>query len=193
MAQIARNKKGFTLMEVILVLVLIVVISGIALPYFAGSYKGTKLRSASRTITRMANYARSMSILREETLTVVLNPETMELFLGAPAQAATDAADGELDQDVLKRLGYVDGDESGSSTAGIEKELHRFLPDGLTVRAFDKDEREDDESFSDLHLIRYYPNGQSEWFLLELEDSRGLGVKLENDPISGKVRAEFTQ
>ncbi|MBT8041973.1 MAG: hypothetical protein KJN98_02285, partial [Pontiella sp.] len=62
-------------MEVILVLV--VVISGISLPYFAGSFRGTQLRTASRTITRMAKYARSMAIMREETLMVILNHETM--------------------------------------------------------------------------------------------------------------------
>ncbi|WP_168433087.1 pilus assembly FimT family protein [Pontiella sulfatireligans] len=192
-SEFGGRKHGFTLMEVILVLVLTLVISGIALPYFAGAYKGTKLRAASRTITRMARYARSMAILREETLTVVLNHETMEIYLGAKAETAATEADGELDQSVLKRLGYVDGDESSSETGGIEKEVHRFLPDTLSVREFEKDFREEDEEYDDLYLVRYFPNGQSEWFILELEDNRGLGVTLENDPISGKIRSEFTQ
>lgn len=187
-----KDRNGFTLMEVILVLVLIVVISGVSIPYFAGSYRGTKLRTSARTLTRMANYARSMAILREDTLTIVLDPETMELYLGGAVQVATNAADGELDQEVLKRLGYVDGDDSAKN-AGIEKEIHRFLPSGLTVLDFEKNQSEDDDFFEDLYLIRYYPNGQSDWFMLELEDARGLRVKLENDPVSGKVRSELTQ
>ena len=179
-------------MELILVLVLVVVISGIALPYFSGSYKGSKLRSSARTVDRLARYARSMAIMREKTLTLALNPETMELFLGEPAQTATNAADGELDQDVLKRLGYVKGEKEADATAGLDKEIHRFLPDGIVVRDFKKewDEEEDDESF---HLVRFYPNGQCDEFVLELEDSRGLGVKIENDPVSGKIYSEFTQ
>ncbi len=180
-------------MEVILVLVLVVVISGISLPYFAGSFRGTQLRTASRTITRMAKYARSMAIMREETLMVVLNHETMEVFLGGTPSVSTNTADGELDQDVLKRLGYVDGENEDDSTGGIEKEVHRFLPDGLTVRDFEKAWTEEDDEYEDLYRIRFFPNGQCDWFTIELEDSRGMAVKLENDPISGKIISEFTQ
>ena len=84
-----RRAAGFTLIEVILVLVVVVIIAGIAVPYFAGSYRGIKLRSSSRTINRMARYARSMAIMREETLTVAINHETMEIFLGGVPAAAS--------------------------------------------------------------------------------------------------------
>ncbi len=194
MANAAKHKnRGFTLIEVILVLVVIVVVSGISLPYFAGTFRGTKLRTAARTVNRMARYARAMAIMREETMTIALNHETMEIFLGGQPQVSTDDGDGELDQEVLKRLGYVDADESSSGTAGIEKEVHRFLPDGLTVRNFEKDRAEEDDQYEEFYLVRYFPNGQCEWFELELEDNRGMGIKLENDPITGKIHSEFIQ
>ena len=185
------GKSGFTLIEVILVVVISLILLGVSLPYFAHAYKGTKLRIAARTVDRMARYARSMAIMREQTMTVVINHETMEIFLGGAEQASTNAADGELDQDILKRLGYVDGG-AGSDDAGVEKEVHRFLPEDIEVSNFEKDWMEDEE-YEELYLIHYYPDGQSDWFILELEDQRGLGVKLENDPISGKIRSEFTQ
>lgn len=186
------KRNGFTLIEIILVVVISLILMGVALPYFAHAYKGSKLKSAARTVNRMARYARGMAIMRETTMTIALNPDTMEIYLGSSSSASTNSADGELDQDVLKRLGYVD-DDSSSENAGIEKELHRFLPEGLEVADFEKDWREDDEAYDDLHLIRYYEDGQSEWFILEFEDSRGSGIKLENDPISGKIISEFTQ
>ena len=186
------EKHGFTLIELILVLVVIVIISGISLPYFAGTFRGTKLKTASRTIDRIARYAHAMAILREETMTVVLNHETMEIFMGGSMQAATDTADGELDQDVLKRLGYVEGG-SEEENAGIEKEVHRFLPDHLTVSDFEKNWPDEDDSYENLHLIRFYPDGQCDWFRMELEDNRGMRVQLENDPISGKMYIEFKQ
>ncbi|MCK5843846.1 MAG: hypothetical protein KAG97_04005, partial [Victivallales bacterium] len=129
------------------------------------------------------------------TMVLVLNHDTMELYLGteAPVQTSTNAADGELDQDILERLGYVEGDASSGDAGGIEKEVHKLLPEGLEVADFEQDEFVDDETYEDLYLIRYYPNGRSDWFILELEDQRGLGVKLENDPISGKIHSEFTQ
>lgn len=189
---LCSGKHGFTLIEVILVLVVIVIVSGISLPYFAGTFRGTQLKTASRTIDRISRYAHAMAILREETMTVVLNEETMEIFMGGPVQAAAGTADGELDQEVLKRLGYVEGD-SEEENAGIEKEIHRFLPDQLTVLDFDKDWNEEDELYENLHLIHFYPNGQCDWFRMELEDNRGMSVKLENDPVSGKMYIEFKQ
>jgi len=188
----STGKGGFTLIEIILVVVISLVLLGVALPYFAHTYKGTKLRLAARTVNRMTRYARSMAIMREQTMTVVINHETMEIFLGSTEQASTHTTDGELDQDVLKRLGYVD-DGEGSDRAGIEKEVRRFLPEQIDVTNFEKDSLEDEEKYKNLYLIHYYPDGQSDWFILELEDQRGLGVKLENDSISGKIRSEFMQ
>lgn len=187
-----KRRAGFTLIEVILVAVVITIISGIAFPYFAGSYKGNKLRLSARTISRMARYARSMSIMREEPLTLVLNHETMEVYLGEYLKQ-TDTADGELDQDVLKRLGFTDDGGGSSETGGIEKEVHKFLPDGLFVKLFDKDRTEEDNQYPNLYMIRFFPNGQCDWFEMELEDNRGIGIHLENDPISGKIMSEFVQ
>ncbi len=186
------QRGGFTLVEVILVMVVLVIISGISLPYFSGSFRGTQLRSAARTIDRMARYTRSMAIMREETLTMALNPNTLELFMGAPVAPTSDAeADGELDQDVLKRLGYVKDGAPAAKTGNLDKEVHHFLPDRLTVRNFEKNRTDDDTD--SLYTIEFYPNGQCEWFEIEFEDNRGSGIKLEIDPISGKIRSEFIQ
>lgn len=187
-----KRRAGFTLVEVILVAVVITIITGIALPYFAGSYRGNKLRLSARTVSRMSRYARSMAIMREEQMTVVLNHETMEVYLGGFLNK-TDSADGELDQDVLKRLGYIDDDEGSSNDPGIDREVHKFLPEGLSVRIFEKDWTEEDDQFPDLYMIRFFPNGQCDWFEMELEDKRGLSVHLEIDSISGKVKSEFLQ
>jgi len=187
------RRTGFTLIEVILVLVVIVIVSAISLPYFAGAYRGTKLRSASRTIDRITRYAHAMAILREETMTVVLNHENMEIFMGGPIAQNTGTADGELDQEVLKRLGYVEGGSSREEDAGIEKEIHRFLPDHVTVLDFEKNWTDEDDLFEDLYLIHFYPDGQCDWFRLVLEDNRGKTVQLENDPVSGKMYIEFKQ
>lgn len=186
------HSSGFTLIEVILVVVISLILLGVSLPHFAHTYKGSKLRSAARTVNRISRYARNMAIMRETTMTVVLDHETMEIYLGGPTQTSTNAADGELDQDVLKRLGYVEG-ETSSGDIGIEKEIHRFLPEDIEVADFEKDIIDDEEEYEDLSLFRFYADGQSDWFILELKGRRGLGVKMENDPVSGKIRSKFTQ
>jgi prepilin-type N-terminal cleavage/methylation domain-containing protein len=184
-------KQGFTLIEVILVVVIALILMGVALPHFAQTYKGSRLRSAARTIDRMARYARNMAIMREKTMTVVLNRESREIYLGSTAQASTNAADGELDQDVLKRLGYLEGE--AATDLGIEKEIFRYLPDGVEVENFEKDWYDEDPVYEDIYYFNCYPDGQMDWFFLELKDRSGLGVKMENDPITGNVFSEFTQ
>ena len=184
---------GFTLIEVILVVVLIIIISSISVPYYAGTMRGMKLRSAASTIERMCKYGRSMAIMRQETLTLVLNHETMQTYVGGQGQSTTNTADGELDLDVLERLGYLEGDSENAATGGIDPEIRRNLPEGLYVEDFEKDWNEDDDLYENLYLIHFYPNGQTDRFELELMDNRGKGIKLVNDPISGRVTSEFLQ
>lgn len=187
------RRSGFTLIEVVLVLVLIIIISSISLPFFSNTLKGLQLKTSARTIRRAVSYARGMAIMREEVMTLALDPDTMEIFGGGFLAAQTNSTDGVIDQDVLKRLGYKDGDESSPSTGGIDKEIHYRLPEHLTVKNFDKDWTEADDEYPDLYLVRFFPNGQCEWFKLELEDNKGDGILLEIDPVSGKMNSEFTQ
>jgi prepilin-type N-terminal cleavage/methylation domain-containing protein len=186
-----RHRQGFTLIEVILVVVISLILMSVSLPHFARTYKGSRLRSSARTINRMARYARNMAIMRETTMTVVLNRESREIYLGSKAQASTNAPDGELDQDVLKRLGYIEGE--AAVDLGIDKEIHRFLPEGVEIADFEKEWSEDMPEYEDLHYFNCYADGQVDRFTLELRDRSGLGVEMENDPISGRIFSEFTQ
>jgi prepilin-type N-terminal cleavage/methylation domain-containing protein len=185
------RKSGFTLIEVMLVVVIALIMLSVSVPHFARTYKGSRLRSAARTINRMTRYARNMAIMRETRMTVVINRESREIYLGGMAQVSTNAADGELDQDVLKRLGYIEGETAAD--LNIDKEIHRYLPEGIEVDDFEKDWREDDPLFEDIYFFNCYADGQVDWFFLRLQDRSGLAVEMENDPISGTVRSEFAQ
>ena len=175
-------------------MVVIVIISGISLPHLAGSFRNNKLRTSARSIRHSARYARTMAISRNETMYVVLNHETMKLFVGAEqAPGPVNEADGELDQSALKNLGYIDGDNESSSTGNIDPESQILLPEHLSVKSFDKDWQLDEQEFDDVYRIPFYPNGQCDWFELEIEDKRGTVIHVEIDPISGKVFSEFVQ
>ena len=187
----SRRRTGFTLIEVILVVVIALILMSVSLPHFARTYKGSRLRSSARTIDRMARYARNMAIMRETTMTVVLNRESREVYLGSTRQASTNAADGELDQDVLKRLGYTEGE--AAADIGIDKEIHRFLPEGVEIADFEKEWNEDVPEYEDLYFFNCYADGLMDGFSLTLKDRSGLGVEMENDPISGRIFSEFTQ
>lgn len=180
-------------MEVMLVVVIIAIIGGISLPYFSGSLKGSKLKTTARTISKMCRYARSMAIMREEPMTMVLDHTTMEIYLGGQT-VQTNTSDGELDFDAFANLGYTtDSGGDSSKSLGIDKEVRRLLSSTLTVREFDKDWTEEDDAYPDLYLVRFFPNGQCEGFEIEIEDSRGSAIRMEMNPISGKIISEFLQ
>lgn len=187
-----KAKAAFTLIEVILVAVVITILTAITIPNYASSLKGSKLRTSSRTIQKMARYARSMAITREKTITIAINPQTLEIYLGQSIEDKSNQTDGVLDQGSLKRLGYIDDESTTETNSGnITKEVHKFLPKGITIDHFQK--RDSSDLSTDVHLIHFYKNGQCDSVKLKLADNRNMGVELEIDPISGKITSEFTQ
>ena len=101
-----RTKKGFTLIEVILVAVVIAILAGISLPNVAQSVRGAKLKTTANTIERMARYARGMAIIHDQTMAILIDPASKRIYAGE-LKTEENQADARLGQAVLKRLGYT--------------------------------------------------------------------------------------
>ena len=65
--------RGFTLVEVLLVVVIMGVIMTIAMPSFVRSIQAQRLGTAARTISTVARYARSMAVLKQSDLALAFN------------------------------------------------------------------------------------------------------------------------
>ena len=185
----SKSTSGFTLIEVILVLVVIVIISGIALPNLSGSYGNAKLRSAASNIERLGRYARGMAILREQDLSMVIDTEKQLIYIGAEKRITSDESDGDLDQDILKRLGYI-GETTDEQDMKIEKEISRSLPDGLNVEYIEFEETILDQA-NIFYVFEFYSNGQCDDFKIILSDQKNRSIEIYSDPVSGKVRSQF--
>jgi general secretion pathway protein G len=79
--RVVRRQSGFTLVELLLVLVILALIAGLVLPGIIGKAEGAKVRAASSQISRL-----SMSV---ETyyLDTGSTPETLEDLVNEPANA----------------------------------------------------------------------------------------------------------
>ncbi|MBC8206799.1 MAG: type II secretion system protein [Kiritimatiellales bacterium] len=62
--------RGFTLIEIMLVVVIILIVTGVAVPKLSGSFSSTRMKDAVRSTIRVARYARSMAILEQADCTL---------------------------------------------------------------------------------------------------------------------------
>lgn len=81
---IPRKKAGFTLVELLMVVVIISIMLGVASPFFVRSIQGHRLSTAARTLVTVARYARSMALLKQSDLSIVFNLDTGHVELSSP-------------------------------------------------------------------------------------------------------------
>jgi len=186
----ANRSAGFTLVEVILVVVIMAIIAGISTPFFAGATRGAKLKTAGRSISQAARYARFKAISSQQEMRLVINPDTMELIVGPVGKSNNQESDGKVDLDILDRLGYLD-DGNEDITTVVKTEVRRVLPAGLSISDFENKSAKDDTAFGELMVVRFYPNGQSESFEMTLTEKDKARIAIENDPITSKVSVEI--
>lgn len=65
-----------------LVVVIILIAAGIAVPKFKGTFKSTQMTDATRSTVRMARYARSLAILKQEPCTLIFATNRLNLVCG---------------------------------------------------------------------------------------------------------------
>ena len=71
--------QGFTLIEIMLVVVIILIATAVATPVFRGTFKSTQMTDAVRSTVRMARFARSLSILKQSDCTLKFEENRMIL------------------------------------------------------------------------------------------------------------------
>ena len=113
--------RGFTLIEIIVVIALIGVVATVAALSFSRSLSGARIEAASRDLVAALRYTRGQAIVKGEqkVLTLDLENNTYQ----APAKAAID-----LPKDMELRLTTAQQELVDENKGGI-----RFFPDGSST------------------------------------------------------------
>ncbi|PIE74015.1 MAG: type II secretion system protein GspH [Deltaproteobacteria bacterium] len=88
---------GFTLVELLLVLVILGLVTGIAVPRFSGSLVTVKVKGAAQRTAAILRYARDLAISNQGVCEVRFDPEQAMLAVAVPKKVSRDAGLGQQD------------------------------------------------------------------------------------------------
>lgn len=184
--------RGFTLVEILLVVVLIGVSLGVAVPIFARSARGARLRQSGRSVLAMHQQAHSRAVLGQCYAALFFDERlgTVEMF----TQADTERSDVFFDErggtsgggggnwDMLSGGGGSGGGEGGVTPVS---EVTKHLEEGVQITGF-----EGGAEVDGIHYVQYYPNGMCEKWRLVLRDGEGREMRIVADPVTGKAAVD---
>ena len=162
--------RGFTLLELLIVLVIISLTSVLVVPQLTGSLAKTNLQTASKKISASLRYARSRAASEKITYVAIFDFEKDRLSIMTGQEAQT----GET---LKEDLG--DGEEPVIRSKSYD------LPDGVKLEKGVSGENEID---SGLFQIAFFPTGSSSGGDVILTNDRGKRYKISVDFITGIVR-----
>jgi general secretion pathway protein H len=175
---VIRNsiRSGFTLLELLVVLVVISLVSGFVGPRLAGSLTQLNLKTGSKKLASALRYARSQAASQCVAYVVLLNFEDRK----ATVQAQERDAPTEKEADVSE----IDGD------LRKERPKHFQLPEGIRFdRVVSGDEEWDAGAFS----FAFYPDGGSSGGRVILADEKDRRYRIDVDFVTGIVTVKADQ
>ncbi len=116
-----RLQAGFSLIELLVVIILIGLVLAVAATSFAGSLDSVKVRRAAKDVASALRYTRGQAIVKREEQTMSINVD--ERVYTAPLRKPVD-----LPEDIDVKLRTATSDIVDNSTGRI-----RFFPDGSST------------------------------------------------------------
>lgn len=162
-----RMQGGFTLLELIVVLVILGLMTALAMPMFYSYYQEHEAQKTTEQLTRVFRFAQQEAIFQRKVRTVGIDFDSNTYFVKA------DPLPGEYDFEIRRR--------------------HQTpLPEGFEFDSLYFPDLED-ETNSQIGFFNFYPNGTADKIRLTIQrfDKRGFSTNLYiirvND-VTGQVR-----
>ena len=183
------GRAGFTLMEILLVVVIIGVASAVAIPTFARSFRGAKVRNSTRTVMMMHRHAQSKAVLGQRYMALLFDEVkgTLEMVDQGQPGVKKDVFFGGLGGEAAPAAAAPEpaGDAPAEEAPAISSLLVRKLEEGVKIRSF-----RGGKEIDGIHFVSYYPNGMCEAYSVEIGDDENRTAKIKVDAVTGKAKVD---
>ena len=195
--KVVSKRQGFTIIEVMVVVIIVAIASAVAIPSFVKSFRGAKLKVGARTVNMASRLARSTAVLQNQHMALLFFPDASEIEMVHVKMPNRRGQQSQFlnNRDQRRLEGMLDSDEeeaestTGEEAVSIAVELARKLPEG--VRISNIETAEESAKFEDAAWVNFYPNGMSDAFKVTLIDEDNKEAEVSVDPISGRVSIDY--
>lgn len=185
-------RRGFTLVEVLLVLAILAIVTATTMPSFVRSMRANRLRGAARTVVSAGRYARSLAVVRQQPMQLVFDLARGRLRV-EPAPAPPAPGEPDMPRDAARDTSPLPAPTDTPATnaprggfTGAET-IERAL-DGVRVESVEiggglpaTGGSEDDSG----PIITYQTNGRCPPYVVKLADEQGRGLTVRVDALAG--------
>ena len=183
------GRGGFTLIEILLVVVIIAIASAVALPSFARSFRGAKLRTSTRLVLGMHRNAQTKAVLGQRYMALLFDEVkgTLEMVDQGQPGVKKDVFFGGLGGEAAPAAAAPEpaGDAPAEEAPAISSLLVRKLEEGVKIRSF-----HGGKEIDGIHFVSYYPNGMCEAYSVEIGDDENRTATIKVDAVTGKAKVE---
>jgi prepilin-type N-terminal cleavage/methylation domain-containing protein len=175
------DRKGFTFLEVMLVVFIALLMASVSVPVFMGSFRGAKLKSSAGTIAAVHKYARSVSVLQQKQAAVLFDSS-----LGTVKVISMSTQSGGFSGRLTDLPSMNENDPD--ATYDFKTELTRTLDDD--IRIVDVDIEAGSQEEDGIYFVNYFVNGMCDKYEVVLADKNDRRMYIDVDYISGSVTIE---
>ena len=178
--------KGFTLIEMLLVVVIFGILAAITIPSAVESMQGNRLRSAARTIIMSGRYARSMALLKQRDMAIKFDVQGNQISIHPVRIDFRPDEKAETHQGFSEEVLFSGKDKKAKNTKISDAfETREFLRrlDRVSIKSLVLENVEDEE-VTQPNSVLYFSNGTCTPYSIRLLDESGKSMNIVVDALS---------
>ena len=177
---VQNSRGGFTLLELIVVLVIISLMSALVVPKLVGPMSSLDLKTASKKISASLRYARSQAASEKTTYLALFDFDNNRLVIINPTPTNGDLSIN--NQEAIERILEEQQDHHKERPGGLKTYK---LPNGVKLaKVFSKE----GEVNSGIFPVFFFPSGGSSGGEITVANEQGRQYKVTVDFITGTVQ-----